>query len=733
MHKYNFVNALNINGINADKDGNFWICTKENGVFVLEKEIPKTTPTATILTTASIKSIVKDARGNLIIGNSAGDIYVWSQGVSRKIMLDTPVKFSIKTLTALSDGRVFVVWKDFGFTVLSSKQIYDNKTILTQTIDLKAYPLKVSAKKKLPIIAYSPFKNVGISAKDDIMLAGYNGINILKDSADYWVTTELERSAINHAVVKDLNKNIWIGKSSGLWCLKTSEQGKRDPSVLDTLNALKKQFPVLNQAIFQLAHDNKSRLWIATGVGLNMLKTDKPTNQTTLQSIPELAYDIVEKIFIDKNNKLWLLTNKGISTLEIRTEMPFQCVFQRLNVQSFLPSQELTDLLADSAHLYVSTHKGLIVIDLKQLLTPTKNDKKLPLAITSIKINKRDTVMQSNYQLSYFQNTIDISFVAINYQGVKNIRYDYQMLTPLSKDTIWHEVTDFHTEFAYLEVGTYHFYVRATNQTDNTNAVEHLVFQIDAPFWRKPWFLILASVLILASILIYYNWRIDKIKTEEAAKTALNKQFADLELKALQAQMNPHFIFNALTAIQSFILNKDTYAANNYLTKFSQLMRQSLEASRRKFIPLQDEIDMLNNYVSLEQLRFPDKFDFNCSIGANVDVGTEIPSMLLQPFVENAINHGILYKKGRGLMSLTFQKDGESLKCIIEDDGVGRKEVALKQAQAYKPHISRATQITQERAVILQEVDDVHISILIVDKKDAENNSLGTRVVVTIV
>ena len=729
---YDFAKTLNTNGINADKDGNFWICTKENGVFVLEKEMPKTTPIATILTTASIKSIAKDTRGNLIIGNSEGGIYVSTQGILRKIMFDKPVKFSVKTLKALSDGRIFVAWKDFGFTILSAKQLYDNRTISTKKIDLKAFPLKVFAKEKLPIIAYSPFKNVGISAKDDVLLVGYNSTDMLRDSADYWVTNALERGAINQTVAKDLNNNIWIGKSSGLWCLKIAQGEKKDPSVLDTLNTLKKQFSVLNQAVFHLVHDSASRLWIATGVGLNLLKTDKPTDKMTLQSIKELANDVVERIFIDKNNALWLLTNRGISTLKIHSETPLKYGFQRLNMQPFVPSQELTDLVADSVHLYVSTHKGLVIIDLQKLLTPTKNDKKLPLAITSIKINKRDTVLQSSYQLSYFQNTIDISFVAINYQSIKNIGYEYQMLTPLSKDTVWHAVADFHKEFAYLEPETYHFYIRATNQTDNTSAVEHLVFEIDLPFWRKTWFLLFMSILLIIIVLTYFHRRIEKIKAEAATKTELNQRFADLELKALQAQMNPHFIFNALTAVQSFILNKDTHAANDYLTKFSKLMRQSLEASRRKFVPIEDEIELLTNYIALEQVRFSHKFDFECIVGPNVDVGNEIPSMLLQPFIENAINHGILYQEARGHLTLMFQKDGNALECTIEDDGVGRKEAAKKQAKSLHPHISRATDIMQERVAMFRQANALHINILVIDKMK-NGKGIGTKVIITIV
>ena len=135
-------------------------------------------------------------------------------------------------------------------------------------------------------------------------------------------------------------------------------------------------------------------------------------------------------------------------------------------------------------------------------------------------------------------------------------------------------------------------------------------------------------------------------------------------------------------------------------------MRQSLEASRRKFIPLEDEIDMLTNYIALEQVRFSHKFDFECIIGPNVDVVNEIPSMLLQPFIENAINHGIVYKEGHGHLILMFQKDGDALECTIEDDGVGRKEAAKRQAQSLKPHISRATQIMQERVAMFEQANE---------------------------
>jgi hypothetical protein len=292
-----------------------------------------------------------------------------------------------------------------------------------------------------------------------------------------------------------------------------------------------------------------------------------------------------------------------------------------LNIYPWLPSLEINDLLADSLNLYIGTPQGLTVFAMKDLFEPKFSQNPLPLVITSVKINKQDTTIQNEYRLSYDQNTIDIGFAAINFQSIKDIRFQYRMITPLSKDSFWHDVSDFHKEFAYLEEGSYRFYLRATNMNENMSTLsEQLVFHIAAPFWRRGWFVFLIIFFILSGIWLYSHHRVNKIKTEEAAKTAIHKQFADLELRALQAQMNPHFIFNALTAVQSFVLNKDTHSANEYLTKFSMLMRQSLEASRRKFIPLSDEIDMLKNYIALEQVRFKDKFEFACVVGVQVDI-----------------------------------------------------------------------------------------------------------------
>jgi LytS/YehU family sensor histidine kinase len=138
--------------------------------------------------------------------------------------------------------------------------------------------------------------------------------------------------------------------------------------------------------------------------------------------------------------------------------------------------------------------------------------------------------------------------------------------------------------------------------------------------------------------------------------------------------MNPHFVFNALNGIQNFIMSQNKEAANEYLTRFAKLMRLFLESSRENFISLSQEIDMLRLYTDLEQMRFRDKFEVKFEVAEDLDLNQEVPSMLLQPFVENAINHGLIYLKEKGVLTLSFENDGqENLVIKIDDNGIGRK------------------------------------------------------------
>jgi PAS domain S-box-containing protein len=214
----------------------------------------------------------------------------------------------------------------------------------------------------------------------------------------------------------------------------------------------------------------------------------------------------------------------------------------------------------------------------------------------------------------------------------------------------------------------------------------------------------------------------DKKIAEKALKVAQTeadeaiKSKAELELRALQMQMNPHFVFNALNSIQSYIMTQDTLTANLYLSKFSRLIRLFLESSRSKFIPLVEEIKLVTLYVELEKIRFDDKFDFEIVVDANVDKNIEIPTMILQPFIENAINHGLRYKRKKGLLSIKFFKEKGFLICVIEDDGVGRRISANIKEKSSKGYKSQGLKITTERLMTYNKINNANIVFSIKDR-----------------
>ncbi len=230
----------------------------------------------------------------------------------------------------------------------------------------------------------------------------------------------------------------------------------------------------------------------------------------------------------------------------------------------------------------------------------------------------------------------------------------------------------------------------------------------------------LAGLIILIIIVFILYFRQNKLKAEQ--KTIV------LEQKLLRSQMNPHFIFNALSNISNLIDKNDNATASKFLTKFSRMVRHILESSRTDFIEMGQEITNLENYLALQKLRFSDKFDYHIEIDKDIDEeSTAIPPMLIQPFIENAIEHGIKPKETKGHIDIRFKKKGKQLYCEVDDDGVGRDK-----AGSLKPtdHKSRATAIVQERLQTISRKMKQNFLFEIIDLKTDANVSLGTRVVI---
>jgi LytS/YehU family sensor histidine kinase len=237
-------------------------------------------------------------------------------------------------------------------------------------------------------------------------------------------------------------------------------------------------------------------------------------------------------------------------------------------------------------------------------------------------------------------------------------------------------------------------------------------------------------VLVTAFIVyLIILWRTNVIRKKEQEKLRINKLLAEYQMKALTAQMNPHFIFNAINSIQNFIIQNHSTLAYDYLIKFSKLIRLVLNNSKENEISLQQELETLAIYVELEQLRFENSFDYQVSIAPQLETESiVIPALLLQPYIENAIWHGLMPLKNRkGAISLTIVEQDEFLKIIITDNGVGRKASDLiKKKIVNKNHQSIGMELTGKRIEVFGQ--ESKFSLQIIDNYDPDNNSTGTTV-----
>lgn len=217
----------------------------------------------------------------------------------------------------------------------------------------------------------------------------------------------------------------------------------------------------------------------------------------------------------------------------------------------------------------------------------------------------------------------------------------------------------------------------------------------------------------------------------EQKQAQLQQQGAELEMQALRAQMNPHFIFNCLSSINRFILKNEAEAASDYLTRFSRLIRMVLNHSKETIITLEDELEMLQLYLDMERLRFKNSFDYtiHCSDGLDISA-IHIPPLLLQPFAENAIWHGLMHKKGEGHLSIELKDDDNALSCIITDNGIGRKAAAAFNSKSVEKEKSMGLQITKERLAMLNNGKKTFFEID--DLVDDKGMTAGTKVILKI-
>lgn len=328
--------------------------------------------------------------------------------------------------------------------------------------------------------------------------------------------------------------------------------------------------------------------------------------------------------------------------------------------------------------------------------------------------------------ISHRENLISFGFAALNFSNSKQNKYAYMLE---GYDADWIESGSRRTAYyTKLDPGTYTFRVKASNNNDVWNEEgKSIRITVEPPYWQTWWFI---GLLILLLVLLV--WLILYIRTRSLAKN-YEHQLVELELKALRSQMNPHFIFNSLNSIQYFVLNKEPDEAYKYLTKFSQLMRMILQYSRVKFITLKDECQWLRTYLDLEKVRMDNDLEYEIDVHQYlVEDKVLIPSMMVQPYVENAIIHGLFNKEKDRKLKISFKAKDEMLICTIEDNGIGRDHSATLNKKKVNKHKSHGMKVTKDRIQVLSKNASSELNLSIEDLYDDEGNASGTKVTVSL-
>ncbi|MNX96977.1 Sensor histidine kinase YpdA [compost metagenome] len=350
--------------------------------------------------------------------------------------------------------------------------------------------------------------------------------------------------------------------------------------------------------------------------------------------------------------------------------------------------------------------------------------------LLSVKINgKKNPVLASGMNVPYNQNTFGFEFDILTFKNMGEPNVYFQLKS--DEKMVKQSQKGAQISLESLDPGTYQLRVWAVNN-DGVKSMKPVLFTftVDHPYWLSWWFILLAVVATGTIIWLIVRMIIGRIRRKEEAKTSLNKLLAEYQMNALQAQMNPHFIFNAINTIQGYILRKNEDDAYDYLSKFSKLIRMVLTNSQGSTIVLREELDTLKLYIELEQLRFDNCFDFELTISPEVEPNeTYIPGMLLQPYIENAIWHGMvnLEKTKRGKLNLDISSKGNSLIITITDNGIGRE--LAKSFRKDINHKSMAMELTEKRMKAINQLKDFESAqVSINDLLDNQGNSSGTQV-----
>jgi hypothetical protein len=486
------------------------------------------------------------------------------------------------------------------------------------------------------------------------------------------------------------------------------------------------------RAVSDIAIAKDHTLYIGTLDGIYVINPEtimheKISEEDGLNS--NLVYSLM---LTDGDKTVWAGTNQGANKIDLQNYF----TNHTLKILSFGKTEGFKGVecntgglcLDSSGTFWFGTVNGIIK---HTPIKYTENTQEPKLSFTNFKLFYTDTLLPQRCVLPNSLNNITFQYTGICLTNPEKVRYVHKLE---GFDKNWSPETNQNlVTYSNLPAGKYTLKVRCCNNQGIWNSVPlSFSFTVTPPFWQRWWFITCELVFIGAMIFLIFRVRLNQLRKEQERETRTQIEISKNELKALRAQMNPHFLFNSLNSIQQFILNNKDEEAVFYLNRFARLMRMILNNSEKQTVTLSEEVNALKIYIELERMRFSSKFDFEINFEENVDPDyEEIPTMLLQPYVENAILHGLVPAQQKGVLSIRFYIRDNFLHAVIEDNGIGRKRSAEINKESRKSHASMGMKITRDRLKLLGDVQQTVYESTVTDLVDGEGNARGTRVEIT--
>ena len=702
-------NGNKIGQLFVDKEGNVWLGT-QNGLYRFRDPSFSTFNEKSGLKDATIFSIFRDSKKNLWVGTYENGFYRYN-GKEFKNFSEKDGLVGNRTTAGIED-KYGNIWLGTNKGV----SIYDGKIF-------KNIPGKKSGLKSDSVTAILQ------DSKGRIWLGGNKGGTIWESNK--LKTFELKSDGQNFDVwyeFEDSKGNIWFGTYlGGLFVY----DGKNYEDFSKKLNLKSKTY-------FSILEDKQGNLYFGSFDGVYIYNPSTGKNLpagrqvNTISEKDGLSSDLIYVMAFDSScENLYIGTNQGVNKLDVKEyKSTGKIILKQYGQEEGFSSLETNSngiWRDEDGSFWFGTVNGLIHYDPN---TSHLNHTESQTRITNIRLFYNDTTLPDNSELPYYFNNISFGYIGVCLTNPEKVRYKFMLE---GFDKIWSpETKETFVRYSNLSPGKYNFRVISCNNEGLWNKEPATFsFTILPPVWRTWWFRITMSSAVLILILVFSRARAESVRRKQAEKLNREIQLANNELKALRAQMDPHFIFNSLSSIQSFIMSKDEDSALRYLNKFAKLMRMILSNSERSAVTIKEEIDSLKLYLELEALRWDNKFEYAIQTDPKIQIDFDkIPSMLMQPYVENAIIHGVVPKtEGKGKVEITIIQSDTYITCTIQDNGIGRKKAHELRATSNQPaHESMGMKITSDRLGVLNRIHHSDLSVKITDMEDEKGKALGTKV-----